>query len=94
MGSEMAAAAAVVLLAMVFGLVSSKVVEYEWEVTYINAAPDCYSKTIFGINEIYPGPTVRASQGDTVKVTVLNNVDTEGIVMHWHGIRQVRLSYS
>ncbi|KAG0601867.1 hypothetical protein M758_11G144400 [Ceratodon purpureus] len=84
-------AAALLGLAMVAGMsmVSAKVVEYEWEVSYINAAPDCYSKTILGINGIYPGPTVRASQNDTVRVTMKNHVATEGITMHWHGIRQI-----
>lgn len=78
----------------VAGLAKAAVVEYHFKVAYMSAAPDCYSKTIIGINGGYPGPTIRATQGDTVKVTFENHVVTEGITMHWHGIRQVRSSMS
>lgn len=80
------------VLAMVLavaGLAKAAVVEYHFKVAYMSAAPDCYSKTIIGINGGYPGPTIRATQGDTVKVTFENHVVTEGITMHWHGIRQI-----
>lgn len=93
MGARGAVALVVALLAIVarVSLVSAKVVEYVWTVSYINAAPDCYSKTILGINDQYPGPTIRAGQNDTVKVTFHNHLATEGITMHWHGIRQVSI---
>ena len=79
----------VLLLLVMVVSASAKVVEYDWEVSYISSAPDCFAKTILGINGGYPGPTIRASQDDLVKVTLKNHLATEGITMHWHGIRQV-----
>ncbi|KAF2151520.1 multicopper oxidase [Myriangium duriaei CBS 260.36] len=36
----------------------------------------------------YPGPWVQACWGDTVHVTVNNNLKFNGTTIHWHGIRQ------
>lgn len=44
-----------------------------------------------GINGRFPGPTIRARAGDTVVVELTNKLYTEGVVIHWHGIRQVFL---
>jgi FtsP/CotA-like multicopper oxidase with cupredoxin domain len=41
------------------------------------------------INGEFPAPTIRATQGDTVVVTVNNHLDTENTGIHWHGIRQI-----
>ena len=42
-----------------------------------------------GINGQFPGPTIRAVAGDTIVVDLTNKLHTEGVVIHWHGIRQV-----
>lgn len=91
MAARGAAALVVVLVAMLAGTswVSAAVYEDTWVVSYINAAPDCFSKTVLGINGAYPGPTITARQDDILKITFVNHVATEGITMHWHGIRQV-----
>ncbi|KAF4628164.1 hypothetical protein G7Y89_g9985 [Cudoniella acicularis] len=39
-------------------------------------------------NEEYPGPWLQACWGDTVEVTVHNNLAHNGTSIHWHGIRQ------
>ncbi|KAK4448793.1 laccase [Podospora aff. communis PSN243] len=39
------------------------------------------------INGQFPGPTIRADWGDTVRVTVTNNLRVNGTSLHWHGIR-------
>jgi len=70
-------------------MVDCKVVNYTLTVAYLSAAPDCYVKTLMGINGNYPGPTIRAGQGDTLNITFVNHLATEGFTMHWHGIRQV-----
>ncbi|KAF7815515.1 L-ascorbate oxidase-like [Senna tora] len=41
-----------------------------------------------GINGQFPGPTIRAEVGDTLHIAVTNKLFTEGISIHWHGIRQ------
>ncbi|ROW00470.1 hypothetical protein VPNG_07965 [Cytospora leucostoma] len=35
------------------------------------------------------GPTIYAQWGDTISVRVINNLETNGTSMHWHGIRQL-----
>ena len=44
---------------------------------------------MIGINGQFPGPTIRAKAGDTIVVELKNALHTEGVVIHWHGIRQV-----
>ncbi|KAK3356546.1 laccase, partial [Lasiosphaeria hispida] len=39
------------------------------------------------INGQFPGPTIRADWGDTIRVTVTNNLLVNGSSIHWHGIR-------
>lgn len=43
---------------------------------------------VMGINGQFPGPTIRAKAGDVVVVELTNKLHTEGVVIHWHGIRQ------
>ena len=42
------------------------------------------------MNDAYPGPLLEANWGDTVQVTVHNNIGAplEGTSMHWHGFLQ------
>ncbi|KAK5706208.1 laccase, multicopper oxidase, benzenediol:oxygen oxidorectuctase [Elasticomyces elasticus] len=40
------------------------------------------------VNGVYPGPTIRAAWGDTLSVTVTNNMQDNGTSIHWHGVRQ------
>jgi len=41
-------------------------------------------------NRRYPGPWIEACWGDTIEVTVKNNLRWNGTSVHWHGIRQFR----
>ena len=38
-----------------------------------------------GYNNMIPGPLLRATEGDTVRINVKNNL-TESTAVHWHGI--------
>ncbi|KAI9704711.1 MAG: hypothetical protein M1836_006491 [Candelina mexicana] len=53
-------------------------------------APDGYQKQVILINDQYPGPTIEANWGDTIQVTVHNQISTpeEGTALHWHGLLQ------
>ncbi|KAF7831515.1 L-ascorbate oxidase-like [Senna tora] len=77
-----------VCLCQVSWLLGAKVRHFEWEVEYMYGAPDCLEGVVIGINGQFPGPTVRAQVGDTVSVALTNKLSTEGVVIHWHGIRQ------
>jgi FtsP/CotA-like multicopper oxidase with cupredoxin domain len=41
------------------------------------------------VNGQIPGPTIEANWGDTLKITVKNNMKDNGTSIHWHGIRQL-----
>lgn len=73
---------------------STKVVNFKWEVEYMHWSPDCNEGVVMGINGQFPGPTIRARAGDTVVVELTNKLPTEGVVIHWHGIRQVYFTFS
>ena len=40
----------------------------------------------FTVNGTTPGPVLRASEGDVVEVTLVNDDVVEGATLHWHGI--------
>lgn len=61
---------------------------HKWKLSYQNWSPDCMQVTVISINGQYPGPTIRAREGDTVVVDLENQMPTENVVIHWHGIRQ------
>ncbi|KAI3964058.1 hypothetical protein MKW92_014301 [Papaver armeniacum] len=69
---------------------AAEVKTYNWEVAYMKWSPDCVENTVIGINGQFPGPEIRAKAGDTIVVNLSNKLNTkEGLVIHWHGIRQL-----
>ncbi|KAF5727566.1 L-ascorbate oxidase-like [Tripterygium wilfordii] len=66
----------------------AKIRHYQWEVEYKFWSPDCVENPVMAINGKFPGPTIRAVAGDTIHVELTNKLHTEGVVIHWHGIRQ------
>lgn len=60
----------------IFDLTSDEV---EWELS-----PGKIEKAR-GFNGMIPGPTLRATEGDTVRINLKNNL-TESTSVHWHGI--------
>lgn len=67
---------------------TGKVVPYTLEVTNTTMAPDGVPRVVYAVNGQFPGPTIRASWGDTLQITVKNSLTTNGTSMHWHGVRQ------
>eukprot|EP00249_Psilotum_nudum_P030466 c43110_g1_i1 orf=2-400(-) len=68
---------------------AGRIRHYKWQVDYQFWSPDCVEKVLITINGQYPGPTIRAQEGDTIVVAVENLMATEAFVIHWHGIRQI-----
>ncbi|KAI1322596.1 laccase [Xylariaceae sp. FL0255] len=65
---------------------------FNWTLEEITSwtAPDGEVKTsAMLINGEYPGPTITADWGDTIEVTVNNNLNYNGTSIHWHGLRQL-----
>eukprot|EP00897_Mesotaenium_endlicherianum_P008144 jgi/Mesen1/7358/ME000381S06595 len=69
--------------------IGGDIYEYNWTVSWLIMYPDCVARRIVAVNKQYPGPTVRISTGDSVRIHVDNKMPSEGVTMHWHGIRQL-----
>jgi FtsP/CotA-like multicopper oxidase with cupredoxin domain len=67
---------------------TGETVEYWFELTNVTAAPDGVSRNVLTVNGTFPGPTIEANWGDTVKVHVTNSLSNNGTSLHFHGIRQ------
>ncbi|CAL1366162.1 unnamed protein product [Linum trigynum] len=78
-----------VMLTAAGGCWGGKTRHFKWEVEYMFRSPDGEENLVMGINGQFPGPTIRARAGDTVHVELTNKLHTEGVVIHWHGIRQL-----
>ncbi|EFJ12951.1 hypothetical protein SELMODRAFT_123038 [Selaginella moellendorffii] len=81
--------ATAVVIAWIAPAARGEVRSFQWKVEYIYWAPDCVETVVIGINGQYPGPTIRATAGDTIRVELENGMSTEGLAIHWHGIRQI-----
>ncbi|OAQ67474.1 laccase-1 precursor [Purpureocillium lilacinum] len=60
---------------------------YDFTVSRKTIAPDGYQMDGLLVNGAFPGPLIEANWGDTIQVTVHNNISEpeEGVVLHWHG---------
>ncbi|CAK7564671.1 MAG: hypothetical protein SEPTF4163_002570 [Sporothrix epigloea] len=63
---------------------------YEFTISRGTLAPDGYTKSMLLVNGGFPGPLIEANWGDTIQVTVHNNITgpEEGTALHWHGFLQ------
>ncbi|MCJ1479893.1 hypothetical protein MMC06_000047 [Schaereria dolodes] len=63
---------------------------YDWTIARGTVAPDGLERSMLLVNGQYPGPTIEANWGDTIQVTVHNQIadPAEGTTMHWHGLLQ------
>ncbi|KAJ9423222.1 multicopper oxidase-domain-containing protein [Fusarium oxysporum] len=61
---------------------------YDFTVSRGMIAPDGYELSTILVNGQFPAPLIEANWGDTIQVTVHNDMDDEGVSLHWHGILQ------
>lgn len=85
---------ALACLAVIFSVSSAKLVKLDWTVAYKFISPDCVEKLAPVVNGQYPGPTLDVDEGDDVEVYVKNELPTEAILIHWHGIDQRGTPYA
>jgi len=62
--------------------------EYHFDIINTTAAPDGIERPVLLVNGQFPGPTIEANWGDTVKVHVTNRMQNNGTGIHFHGVRQ------
>ncbi|PHH89362.1 hypothetical protein CDD83_6208 [Cordyceps sp. RAO-2017] len=60
---------------------------FNWTVTLEMRAPDGVEKQVYLVNGQFPGPVIEARSGDRVVVNLFNGLDSEGVAIHWHGLR-------
>jgi hypothetical protein len=84
-------------------MVSATVVkEYEWTIAAkTNVSPDCQNTqslrrytvlaedTLNDVPFAFPGPLIEADEGDTIRVTVHNELMSTAASIHYHGIHQI-----
>lgn len=68
-------------------------VPYNWDVTWVNASPDGFERPVIGINGAWPCPTIEANVGDTIVLTINNQLGNETTGIHFHGIDQINTSW-
>ncbi|KJZ75176.1 hypothetical protein HIM_05370 [Hirsutella minnesotensis 3608] len=63
---------------------------YDFTVSRGMIAPDGFERETLLVNGAFPGPLIEANWGDTIQVTVHNNITgpEEGTSLHWHGFLQ------
>lgn len=68
---------------------------YDFTVSRGAISPDGYQVPALLVNGAFPGPTIEANWGDTIQVTIHNNITgpEEGTSMHWHGLLQTGTPY-
>ncbi|KAK8229337.1 conidial pigment biosynthesis oxidase Abr1/brown 1 [Phyllosticta capitalensis] len=66
----------------------SKTVTVDWDITWVNASPDGYSRPFIGINGQWPPPVLEADVNDTIVANVRNSLGNETTGLHWHGMYQ------
>jgi iron transport multicopper oxidase len=65
-----------------------KIQAYEWNITWVNAAPDGTSRPVVGINNQWPCPPIVVLPGDIVRINVYNGLGNETTALHFHGLFQ------
>ncbi|RFU27203.1 hypothetical protein B7463_g9130, partial [Scytalidium lignicola] len=66
----------------------SATVTYDWDIGWVTAAPDGFSRPVIGVNGQWPCPPIEATVGDTVVVHLTNSLGNETTSLHFHGISQ------
>ncbi|KAI1763595.1 putative ferroxidase [Hypoxylon sp. FL1150] len=67
----------------------AKSVNYDWNITWVLATPDGFTRPVIGINDAWPCPIIEASVGDVIIINVTNQLGNETTGLHFHGINQI-----
>jgi iron transport multicopper oxidase len=61
---------------------------FNWEITWVWAAPDGFGRPVIGINNQWPCPTISVNVGDDIVINVNNQLGNETTSLHFHGLFQ------
>lgn len=58
-------------------------------------SPDCnLDRLMLLVNDVFPGPPIRADVGDVVKLTMINKSPIDSLALHFHGLVMQRQPYA
>ncbi|VAH05082.1 unnamed protein product [Triticum turgidum subsp. durum] len=77
---------ALVVFAAVPAMAGDPYAFFDWDVSYVTAAPLGVKQQVIGINGKFPGPVVNITTNWNVVVNVLNDLD-EPLLITWNGIQ-------
>lgn len=75
------------------GIVQGETRHYKFNIQLKNVTRICHTKPIVTVNGEFPGPTIKAREGDRLVIKVTNHVKYN-VSIHWHGIRQLRTGWA
>ncbi|KUJ18466.1 uncharacterized protein LY89DRAFT_582403 [Mollisia scopiformis] len=61
-------------------------ITHRWKVSSDYRSPDGVRKLVYLVNDQFPGPTIQCRSGDRLVIHVTNNLASEGISVHFHGL--------
>lgn len=61
-------------------------VTYDFNITWVTASPDGFSRPVIGINGQWPIPTISATVGDRIVINALNLLGNQTTSLHFHGL--------
>ena len=63
-----------------------KTIAHHWTITSGFLYPDGVKKEVYLVNGQFPGPTIECRSGDKLVIHVTNDLPSEGVSIHWHGL--------
>lgn len=66
----------------------SHIVELNWDVTWVTASPDGFTRPVVGINGQFPCPSIDVNLGDRLIIHLNNKLGNETTSLHFHGLYQ------
>jgi iron transport multicopper oxidase len=61
-------------------------VTYDFDISWLQASFDGFTRAVIGVNGAWPPPTITANLGDTVVVNVVNSLGNQSTSLHFHGL--------
>lgn len=78
-----------ILVSFFLSIASAATVTYDWSIDWVSVNPDGEAvRPAIGINGQWPCPTINVNVGDSLEVTVHNNLGNQSTGVHWHGLHQ------
>ena len=75
----------VVFCSLILSAVAA-VVKYDFNISWVTAQPDGFSRPTIGINGAWPIPQITANVGDRVIINAVNGLGNQTTSLHFHGV--------